>query len=136
MRLQDESDTGNHLAGNGLFDPPPAAPTAASLKFNKDNVLQVGHIVRIAVDEARAKVQDLASYMQVRPCGEDIVSKEAAKAWNARLTGGPESYAERLLEYIQNVSDLADQLKETAKQYGYTDEEITNAFKSIEVQSV
>lgn len=135
MRLQDESDSGNLFAGMGLFNPPPAPPTAMSLQVNKDNVLQVGHIIRIAADEAQLKLQDLIQNMWVRPCGEDVVSKEAAVAWQARLTGTPESYAARLLSYVQSVSDLADQLQETARQYGYTEAEVSNAFKSIGVQS-
>jgi hypothetical protein len=135
MRFQDESDSGHLLTGNGLFDPPPAAPTAMSLQVNHDNVLQVAVIIRTAADEAKSALLGLLRFMVVEPCGGDIVSKEAAKAWNARLSGSPESYVGRLAAYVQNVEELADRLQENAQQYGYTEEEINNAFKSIEVRS-
>jgi hypothetical protein len=72
--------------------------------------------------------------MVVPACGRDIVSEEAAVAWNSRLNGGPESYAARLATYVQSVWDVAEELKKTAKQYGYTDEEVSNAFTSIGAQ--
>lgn len=136
MGWQNEPDGGNYYQGTGLFDPPPQSPSGINLQVNKDNVLQVRATILHAVDDADAKLKDTIDGMRMEPCGQDPVSIEAAAAWNARLVDAPDSYAKRLTAYIDSLHNLCDQLKDTAKQYGYTEDDITNAFNAIEDKRV
>ena len=139
MGRQNEPDSGSEANGGGLtqHSGPSEAPSPAlagiSLQINKDNVRQVRATILHAVDHAKDTLSEARARMRLEPCAEDPVSEEAAAAWNARLVDAPDSYAERLQQYVDSLYHLCDQLEDTAKQYGYTEEEITNTFKDKSV---
>jgi hypothetical protein len=60
--------------------------------------------------------------------GGDQISVAAAKAWNDRLTGNADSYSVRVEQYLQSLQTLVDNLVTSAKQYGYSDQQIADAF--------
>ena len=95
---------------------------------NHDTVLQVGKIIHdqyLHLDQVtRPKIRQL----KVGVLGEDLVSDAATAEWAKVLTTNPDSYSVRINQYIDGLGKLADQLKTAAKQYGYTEDEITAAF--------
>ncbi|MBQ0927278.1 hypothetical protein [Saccharopolyspora endophytica] len=113
--------------------PPPPAPDAGvagqTITVNKDNVLQVRRTILAAAEDARERLYGLAASLQVVPPANDDVSKHAANTWTAYLLGNPDSHFNRLMQYVDNVVQLGEQLGEAAKQYGYTDEEISASFQ-------
>lgn len=98
-----------------------------NITVNKDNVLQAAKIIQGAVDQARAAIyrdfQDLA----IMPPGQDPVSVQAAKAWTAKILTDPDSYQVRVNQYLASLDTLVNNLKTSALQYGYTEQQITDA---------
>jgi hypothetical protein len=98
------------------------------LQVNHDNVLQAGKVIQAQVDQlndmTRRKLRDL----QPGNIGDDDVSAAATKLWGGILGGNPDSYVARIGQYIDGLENLANQLKAAAKQYGYTEEQIADAF--------
>ncbi|TDC90146.1 hypothetical protein E1161_19755 [Saccharopolyspora aridisoli] len=99
------------------------------MTVNEDNVLQVRRTILAAAEDARERLYGLAASLQVTPPANDDVSKHAANTWTAYLLGNPDSHFNRLVQYVDNVVQLGEQIGEAAKQYGYTDEEISASFQ-------
>jgi hypothetical protein len=66
--------------------------------------------------------------MQLGVLGQDLVSEAATGEWAKILVSNDDSYSKRIAQYIDGLGKLADQLKTAAKQYGFTEDEITAAF--------
>ncbi len=103
--------------------------TAASITVNHDNVLQAAKIINdVLNNEGRNIAQNLAR-LSIAPPAQDVVSVQAAQQWNARLVTDPDSYANRVNQYLQSLQQVADNLATTALNYGYTEEQVADAFR-------
>jgi hypothetical protein len=105
-------------------------PPTSNITVNHDNVLQAARIIQAALDGEGQQIRSNLPQLKVIAPGEDQISVQAAQAWNDRLTGGPDSYAVRVEEYLQSLQTLVDNLITSAKQYGYSDAQIAEAFNS------
>ncbi|MFB9743913.1 hypothetical protein ACFFOU_22605 [Pseudonocardia sulfidoxydans] len=98
--------------------------SAAGMSINRENVLKVGAVLLAEADRLDAVIGDVVGVKAGR-CGGDPVSGDAAEAFTER--------AHLLIEvYRGYVSDLrrhAASLKESARGYGYADEEIRAVFE-------
>jgi hypothetical protein len=103
-------------------------PTAANITVNHDNVLQAARIIQNALDTEGEQIHLNLPMLRVIAPGEDQISVQAAAAWNDRLVGGADSYTVRVEQYLQGLQTLVDNLVTSAKQYGYTDQQIADAF--------
>lgn len=103
--------------------------TSGTFTVNQHNVLAAARIIEIQADALRRTWRDARRDMRIDPPGSDDVSTRIAPAWNDRLLAAEDSYANRVLEYITSLKKLAVQLGDTAKAYGYTEEQIEAAFK-------
>lgn len=113
---------------------PPPAPggPGQQITVTPENVLAARRIIGEAAEDAKHKLRNLRTELAVTPAAKDDISTAAATVWNRNLIMGPESHFERLHAYVQHVEQLANQLGEAAKQYGFTDEEIAASFKSAD----
>jgi hypothetical protein len=111
-----------------LADQIPTAGAGKTVKVNPDNVLQAGKIIYDQVDSLKATFKDAQGNLRIDAPGGDVVSAEVAAAWNSRLIDGDDSYAVRVQQYIDSLAKLCDQMREAAKQYGFTEEDITASF--------
>ncbi|RAS68336.1 hypothetical protein C8D87_102401 [Lentzea atacamensis] len=107
-----------------------SGPSTQSFHVNKDNVLKAGAVIQ---DQAEvlgqalvAAQRNLLVHVDEKSAGE--VSANIAALWNRRLTTDKDSYVGRIADYVTSLEKLAQQLKESAKQYGFTEEEITTVF--------
>jgi ribosomal protein L10 len=105
--------------------------TAASITVNQSNVLQAAKIINDVLNNEGRNVQQNLARLSVAPPAQDVVSVQAAEQWNARLVTDPDSYANRVNEYLQSLQTVADNLRATAAQYGYTEQQIADAFKQV-----
>jgi hypothetical protein len=64
----------------------------------------------------------------VEPAAGDPVSQDAAIAWNFRLVGADDSYAARIEEYVDSLVNLIRQLQDSARTYGFNDQDIAATF--------
>jgi hypothetical protein len=104
--------------------------TSGTFTVNKDNVLAAGRIIDLQADALQDLWLDSTRGMRIDPPGDDDVSTRMSLAWNDLLIGNDDSYKNRVREYIAGLRKLAVQLGDSAKSYGYTEEEIDAAFRT------
>lgn len=102
--------------------------TSGTFTVNKDNVLAAGRIIESQADALFALWKQRSRWLRIEPPGEDDVSIRMSEAWNELLFDNDDSYRNRIKDYIVGLKKLAVQLGDTAKAYGYTDDEISTAF--------
>jgi hypothetical protein len=98
------------------------------LTVNHDTVLQAGKIIQDQVDQLSSITVQKLRDLRPGNIGDDVVSAEATKQWTEVLVTNPDSYDKRIRQYIDGLQKLADQLKTAAQQYGYTEDQIAQAF--------
>lgn len=103
--------------------------TSGTFKVNQHNVLAAAKIIDSQADALHHVWRDAIRDMRIDPPGTDDVSLRMADAWNDRLLSDEDSYANRVAQYVTSLKKLAVQLGDTAKQYGYTEDQIKAAFK-------
>ncbi|HEY4019433.1 MAG TPA: hypothetical protein VGM75_12145 [Pseudonocardiaceae bacterium] len=103
--------------------------TAASITVNQDNVLKAAQIINDVLNSEGRDIQQNLARLSIAPPAQDVVSVQAAQQWNARLVTDPDSYANRVNQYLQSLQQIADNLRATALNYGYTEQQIADAFK-------
>lgn len=106
-------------------------PGSHALHVDNDKLLQVAKIMIRLVEREESKIIQLLPQLRVEPMGNDPVSTHAATAWNLRLLDGEDSYRVRVLKYLQNLRTLVDNLLDTARANGYTEEQISAMMDSI-----
>ncbi|EWM15091.1 hypothetical protein [Kutzneria sp. 744] len=105
-----------------------AGISGGQITVNHDTVLQAGKIIQQQVDQlnsiTRPKLQNLFTGV----LGGDDVSQAATLEWTKILVSNDDSYTNRIGQYIDGLEKLAEQLKTAAQQYGFTEEQIKDAF--------
>lgn len=107
-------------------------PVAQTIEVNRDTVLRAAQIIQGVLNEQGAAITQTLPELRVRPAAEDAVSRQAAQAWNARLVDGPESYAAQVGAYLDGLSQLVANLLGTARQYGYSEDQIAAAMNAVD----
>jgi len=102
--------------------------TSGTFTVNKDNVLAAGKIIESQVDALHAKWRDGVADLRIDAPGTDDVSVRMANAWNDLLLANDDSYRNRVADYLTGLRNLTVQLADTAKAYGYSEDEISAAF--------
>jgi hypothetical protein len=117
-------------SASALLDGLTSGPSTQNFHVNKDNVLRAGAIIQdqsVALARALRKAETQLD-VDVDSSDSGLVSANIAGLWNRRLTVGEDSYVGRIRQYIESLDGLSGQLRESAKQYGFTEEEITTTF--------
>jgi hypothetical protein len=103
--------------------------SSGTFTVSQHNVLAAAKIIETQADALFETWKNARRDMNIVPPGSDDVSTRIAPAWNDRLVTGDDSYARRVGDYITGLKKLAVQLGDTAKAYGFTEDEISAAFK-------
>lgn len=103
--------------------------SSGTFTVTKDNVLAAARIIETQADALFEQWKGAKEELRIEPPGDDDVSTRIAPAWNDRLVDDDDSYAERIGAYVLGLRKLAVQLGDTAKSYGYTEDEIEAAFR-------
>lgn len=101
---------------------------SGTFTVNKDNVLAAGKIIESQADALWEMWRDGVKELKIVPPGNDDVSIRLAMAWNNRLIESDDSYRNRVRDYVAGLRKLVVQLGDTAKAYGYTEDQISAAF--------
>jgi hypothetical protein len=104
--------------------------TSGTFTVSRDNVLAAGRIIEAQADALQDLFNDRARALLVDPPGDDDVSTRMAKTWNDLLYNNDDSYRQRIKDYVVGLKKLAVQLGDTAKAYGYSEDEIETAFRT------
>lgn len=121
-------------AAESVMDQVSQSFSGGSQKFHveKDTVLQAGKVVHEQWKLLEAEYMDKVELLRIRTKGDDKVTADVVEAWNDRLVISPDSYGNRIKAYVDALKSLSDQLKESAQQYGFSEEEITTTFRPKE----
>jgi len=111
-----------------LLDSVPTMPASATLTVNHDNVLAAAKVIQTQIDSLMEVFKQHAPALAVEPSAEDPVSTDAARAWNFRLIGADDSYAARISDYLDSLRKVMSQLRDSAKTYGFNDQDIAASF--------
>lgn len=111
-----------------MLDSIPAMPASATLTVNHDNVLAAAKIIQTQINSLLDVVTLNRGSLVIDPAAEDPVSQDAARAWNFRLVGADDSYSARIDQYLQSLLKVVGQLKDSAKTYGFNDQDIAASF--------
>ncbi|APU12980.1 hypothetical protein [Actinoalloteichus fjordicus] len=104
--------------------------TTINLAVNPDNVL---HARKALLDEAArldSVLEAVEQRLRMEPMGGDPASIDFARVVTDKLRENPDSYFNRCQQYVDNLEAGADALAETARQYGYTEDEITHSVRT------
>ena len=107
------------------------AKTSGTFTVTKDNVLAAARIITNLAGILSDKLADSRRNLRVVPPGDDDVSIRIAPAWNGLLVDLPDCYANRIQQYVDGLNKLAQQCGDSAKAYGYTDQEIAGALTVV-----
>lgn len=103
------------------------SPASGQFVVNHDNILAAAKIIQTQADSLRDLVSLAGEDLRIDQPGEDIVSLKVAEAWNNVLVIEEDSYVSRIGEYVLGLNNLVQQLSDSAKTYGYNEEEIAAA---------
>jgi hypothetical protein len=103
--------------------------TSGTFTVNQHNVLAAARIIEAQADALMKTWKNARRDMNIEPPGSDDVSTRIAPAWNDRLVSADDSYTNRVADYITGLKKLAVQLGDTAKAYGFTEDQIEAAFR-------
>ncbi|OLF09469.1 hypothetical protein BLA60_20145 [Actinophytocola xinjiangensis] len=103
--------------------------SSGTFTVNQDNVLAAARIIESQAEHLSRLLRLSKRGIRIEPPGSDDVSTRMSKAWNDRLLDDEDAYARRIGEYVLGLRKLAIQLGDTAKAYGYSEEQIEAAFR-------
>jgi hypothetical protein len=79
-------------------------------------------------DDFRLFLERIWDQLFMTPMGGDPVSHDVAHAVTDRIRDAEDSYFNVCQQWVDNLYQAAEALAETARQYGFTDEEIAASF--------
>lgn len=103
---------------------------SGTFTVNRDNVLAAAKIIESQADALKDRFAGIRRDLRINPPGNDQVSERMSAAWNDLLLDDEDSYRNRITAYIAGLRRLAVQLGDTARAYGFSEEEIEAAFRS------
>ncbi|MFE2754248.1 hypothetical protein ACFXGA_19850 [Actinosynnema sp. NPDC059335] len=96
-------------------------------EVTEETVLQAGKLVHDQAAALQLALSRAIAGLTVRLDDADEVNADIAAAWNSRLVDGPDSYSGRIEQYIESLKGLVEQLRGAARQYDFTEDEVTAA---------
>jgi hypothetical protein len=120
---------------DSLLQAVPTMPANATLTVNHDNVLAAAKIIQAQIDALNDVVRLNWRDIGLDEGPQDIVSRDVARAWNHRLMGADDSYAVRIDQYVSSLRSIVSQMKDSAKKYGFSDQDIADTFGTTTIDA-
>lgn len=114
-------------AASSMMDRLTAGSSSQQFNVDKDTVLKAGKVIHDQLDLLEKAYKDNVPKLRI-PGSDDKVSEDVVNAWNDRLVYHDDSYANRITLYMEKLRSLSEQLKSSAQQYGYTEDEVQAVF--------
>jgi hypothetical protein len=115
-------------AASSIMDRISSGPSTQQFHVQKDTVLQAGKIINDQMILLSQALEDTLPKLRIVTMDGKVTS-DVVTAWNDRLLFHEDSYANRIRAYIKALESLSGQLKASAEQYGFTEEEIKTTFR-------
>jgi hypothetical protein len=117
---------GNPYVPTYSHEPPQAA--GPTFVVSRDEVLAKRAALLAEAADFRQFLDSIWDDLRMEPMGGDLVSLDVARAVTDRIRDADDSYFNVCQQWVNNLRQAAEALAETARQYGYTDEEIAASF--------
>jgi hypothetical protein len=101
----------------------------SGVTVHKENVLAIGAAFHAEAKRIEGLVGEVSAQMVTTPALGDPASADYAAALSQLLVHNEDSYVERARAYVTELRGVATQCEESARAYGFTDEEIRTAFR-------
>ncbi|GAA1269013.1 hypothetical protein [Saccharothrix xinjiangensis] len=124
---------GDAFAAEKRLNETMASGPGSGQKFEvtEETVLQAGKLIREQAQNLQLALEDALMNLSVRLNNPDELNEDIAGAWNSRLVDGQMSYAGQVEQYIVSLNGLVEQLRGTARQYQFTEDEVTAALGAV-----
>ena len=116
-------------AGKAWDEANAASAHGVKISVNQHNIVKAAAIIQAEADRFGDEMRSIAADLRVQAMGGDPVSEEAARVLNFKFRDAKDSYVRRCSERAEMLQRLADQLREAAKTYQLTEEQITTQFE-------
>lgn len=118
---------GNPYAPTYSYESPvPGAGPA--FVVSREDVLSKHAALLAEADDFQLFLDHTWDQLRMEPMGGDPISRDVARAVTDRIRDAEDSYFNVCQQWVDNLYQTAEALAETARQYGYTDEEIASSF--------
>jgi len=107
---------------------PPGPAAEPAFVVSRDEVLAKRAALLAEAADFRQFLDSIWEDLFMTPMGGDPVSHDVARAVTDRIRDADDSYFNVCQAWVNNLYQAAEALAETARQYGYTDEEIAASF--------
>jgi hypothetical protein len=122
-----QPDGGNPYVPTYSYESP--GPAAGPVfVVSRDEVLAKHAALLAEADDFRLFLERVWDQLFMTPMGGDPVSHDVAHVVTDRIRDAEDSYFNVCQQWVDNLYRTAEALAETARQYGYTDEEIAASF--------
>ncbi|MCK2239743.1 MULTISPECIES: hypothetical protein [unclassified Crossiella] len=108
---------------------PPPSGGSLKIKVERDQVLRALAIFQREGEDLQQELMKIEHKLRLPPCGGDPVSEDTAKAMTWKFVDAPDSYYKRYLGLAESFLETASQLRASARDYGFTDDDVANALK-------
>ncbi|EHR63816.1 hypothetical protein [Saccharomonospora cyanea] len=98
-------------------------PVVKDITVSPDKIVAVADVIEEQAKALERKIIEHVDALSFTPPAGDIVSQEAAEAWNTVVSSGEHSYRNRVLAYVYGLHSLADQLRAAGRRYLTDDED-------------
>ncbi len=98
---------------------------------SRDEVLAKRAALLAEADDFQQFLDSIWDQLRMEPMGGDPVSHDVARAVTYRMRDAEDSYFSVCQAWVNNLYQAAEALAETARQYGFTDEEIAASFTGV-----
>ena len=106
----------------------PEPVTGPAFVVSRDEVLAKRAALLAEADDFQQFLDSIWDDLFMKPMGGDPVSQDVAWAVTDRVRDAEDSYFNVCQAWVNNLYQAVETLAETARQYGYTDEEIAASF--------
>lgn len=106
---------------------PPRSAAGPAVVVSRDEILAKRADLLTEADEFQTFLDRIQHRLVMQPCGDDPVSHDVARAVTHRLVETEDSYFSVCQRWVNNLYQTAEELTETARRYGFTDEDIAAA---------
>ncbi|WP_307845749.1 hypothetical protein [Saccharomonospora sp. NB11] len=93
------------------------------ITVSPDKIVAVADVIEEQARALERKITEHIGALSLPAPADDIVSQEAVEVWNTVISGGQDSYRNRVLAYVKGLHNLADQLRAAGRRYQAGDED-------------
>jgi len=122
-----QPESGNPYIPTYSYESPGLAAGPAFV-VSRDEVLAKRAALLAEADDFQQFLERIWDQLRMAPMGGDPVSHDVARMVTDRIRDAEDSYFNVCQAWVNNLYQAAEALAETARQYGYTDDEIAASF--------